>query len=298
MDSNLSYYKIFYTVARTGNISAAAKELFISQPAISKSIQKLEENLSVTLFTRNSRGVALTEDGAVLFHYISSAFETLRQAEEELQKRTALGIGHLKIGVSTTLCRHMLLPLLKDFIKQHPHIKITIDCQSTNKTLSLLEQEKIDIGLVAKPEKRAALHFHSLGKIEDIFVATETYMHNLSLRETTNTADIFENATLMLLDKDNMTRKYIDNYIGENSIQTSDLIEISSMELLIEFAKINLGIACVVKEFVKTELDNGTFIELPLSRPIPKREVGFVYLKTRNVSDSLKSFLKAMGFGE
>lgn len=295
MDSNLSYYKIFYTVAKTGNISAAAKELFISQPAISRSIQKLEENLSVTLFTRSSRGVQLTEDGTVLFHYIASIFETLQQAEDELQKRTSLGIGHLKIGVSTTLCRHMLLPLLKDFIKQYPHIKITIDCQSSNKTLSLLEQEKIDIGLVAKPEKRAAFHFYSLGKIEDIFVATETYMHNLSLRETADTADIFENATLMLLDKDNMTRKYIDHYIVQNSINTSDLIEISSMELLIEFAKINLGIACVVKEFVKTELEDKTFIEIPLSHPIPKREVGFVYLKTRNVPASLNSFLRAIG---
>ena len=69
MDQNLSQYRIFYAVAKAGNISRAAKELYISQPAISKSISKLEDSLNTVLFTRNSRGVQLTDEGQVLFEH-------------------------------------------------------------------------------------------------------------------------------------------------------------------------------------------------------------------------------------
>ncbi|MEF2735064.1 MAG: LysR family transcriptional regulator, partial [Blautia sp.] len=109
MDQNLSLYKVFYTVANTGNISKAAAELYISQPAISKSIRKLEQNLEVTLFSRNSRGVHLTEEGEVLYDYVQKAFYSLQLGEMQLKKINELGIGHLRIGVSTTLCKYVLL---------------------------------------------------------------------------------------------------------------------------------------------------------------------------------------------
>ena len=79
MEQHLSQYRIFYAVAKTGNISKAAKELFISQPAISKAISKLEESLGLPLFTRNSRGVQLTVEGQVLFSLVSNAFDTLNR---------------------------------------------------------------------------------------------------------------------------------------------------------------------------------------------------------------------------
>ena len=213
MDQNLSLYKVFYTVANTGNISKAATELFISQPAISKSIRKLEQSLDVTLFSRNSRGVQLTEEGELLYDYVQRAFYALQTGEERLKKINELGIGHLHIGVSSTLCKYMLLPYLKEFIAQHPHIRITIECQSTYHTLQLLRENKIDLGLIGKPERYHHIHFDSLGEIEDIFVATQSYLDNLSLR-TNNREDILKSATLMLLDKENITRQYIDDYLS------------------------------------------------------------------------------------
>ena len=249
MDQNLSLYKVFYTVANTGNISKAAAELFISQPAISKSIRKLEQSLDVTLFSRNSRGVQLTEEGEVLYDYVQRAFYALQTGEAQLKKINDLGIGHLHIGVSTTLCKYMLLPYLKEFIAQHPHIRITIECQSTYHTLQLLRENKIDLGLIGKPERYHHIHFDSLGEIEDIFVATQSYLDNLSLR-TNNREDILKSATLMLLDKENITRQYIDDYLSLFHIENNNLLEVSTMDLLIEFAKIGLGVACVIRQFV------------------------------------------------
>ena len=111
MNQNLSSYRIFYTVAAAGNISKAAKALYISQPAISKSIQKLEDGLGCRLFSRSSRGVVLTEEGTLLFEHVRAAFETLTLGEEKLKRSIELGVGHLKIGVSSTLCKYILLPL-------------------------------------------------------------------------------------------------------------------------------------------------------------------------------------------
>ena len=290
MNQNLSSYRIFYTVANTGNISKAAKELYISQPAISKSIQKLEESVGCKLFSRSSRGVVLTDEGKLLYEHVSEAFETLTMGEEKLKRSIELGVGHLKIGVSSTLCKYLLLPYLKEFIRQNPHISISISCQSTNDTLKLLEDNKIDIGLIGKPENLKNIHFDFLEEIEDIFVAAKDYLRNLKARGIQKD-HILQSSTLMLLDKNNMTRQYIDDYLQENQIIIKDSIDISDMDLLIDFARIGVGVACVIKNFVRQDLENGTLMEIPLGFPIHKREVGFAYKTTTKPSKSLAEFI-------
>lgn len=290
MIQSLSCYRIFYTVAKTGNISKAAKELYISQPAISKSIQKLEESMNCELFRRSSRGVSLTEEGELLYSHVKVAFETLALGEDRLRNSIELGVGHLKIGVSSTLCKYMLLPYLKEFIKLYPHINISITCQSTNDTLKLLEENKIDVGLIGKPESLKNIDFYYLAEIKDIFVATKDYLRNLKARGVKEDR-ILQSSTIMLLDKNNMTRQYIDDYLQENHIVVQDSIDISSMDLLIEFAKISVGVACVIREFVKKELADGALIEIPLGFPIHKREVGFAYKKSVKPSKSLELFV-------
>lgn len=290
MNQNLSSYRIFYTVANTGNISKAAKELYISQPAISKSIQKLEESVGCKLFSRSSRGVVLTDEGKLLYEHVSEAFETLTMGEEKLKCSIELGVGHLKIGVSSTLCKYLLLPYLKEFIRQNPHISISISCQSTNDILKLLEDNKIDIGLIGKPENLKNIHFDFLEEIEDIFVAAKDYLRNLKARGIQKD-HILQSSTLMLLDKNNMTRQYIDDYLQENQIIIKDSIDISDMDLLIDFARIGVGVACVIKNFVREDLENGTLVEIPLGFPIHKREVGFAYKTTTKPSKSLAEFI-------
>ena len=290
MNQNLSSYRIFYTVANTGNISKAAKELYISQPAISKSIQKLEESVGCKLFSRSSRGVVLTDEGKLLYEHVSEAFETLTMGEEKLKRSIELGVGHLKIGVSSTLCKYLLLPYLKEFIRQNPHISISFSCQSTNDTLKLLEDNKIDIGLIGKPENLKNIHFDFLEEIEDIFVAAKDYLRNLKARGIQKD-HILQSSTLMLLDKNNMTRQYIDDYLQENQIIIKDSIDISDMDLLIDFARIGVGVACVIKNFVREDLENGTLVEIPLGFPIHKREVGFAYKTTTKPSKSLAEFI-------
>lgn len=184
MIDNLNYYHVFYTVAKAGSISKAANQLFISQPAVSKVISNLEETMGTTLFIRNSRGVTLTEEGDVLFAYVERALENISKGEESLKKHNALGIGHIRIGVSTSLCKHILLDYLQNFIKENPHIKVSIDCHSTLNTIKLLKNEEIDIGLICNTDLPNDIIYTPVKNIHDIFVASNDYLDNFSLRET------------------------------------------------------------------------------------------------------------------
>ena len=289
MEQHLSQYRIFYEVARCGNISRAAKELYISQPAISKAIGKLEESLGTRLFLRNSRGVQLTPEGNVLFQHVSDAFDSLSRGEKELKRIHDFHIGQLKIGVSNTLCKYVLLPYLKSFVEKYPHVNITIESQSTAHTLEMLEARKIDIGLVAEPRARRGLNFTPVMEIHDGFVCTPAYMENLTLREGP-APDIFKTGNIMLLDRSNMSRKHLDTYLSDRDIEVNQLLEVTDMALLIEFARIGLGIACVILDFVSDDLKNGTLMEVPLDAPIPRRVIGFA-CRPQDQSQTLREFL-------
>ena len=313
IESTLSSYRIFNTVAETGNLSKAAKALYISQPAISRAVSKLEQNLSVKLFIRSSRGVHLTEEGKLLYEHTKSAFDALRQGEENLRRIHNLGEGTLRIGVSTTLCKNLLMPQLQKFIQKYPHIKINICCHSTYEIMDLLEEGKIDIGLISEPNSLHNLEFITVTELEDTFVATENYLKNLKLREQQEAASqntparknrrshekkasdsalsFFKNGTLMLPDEKHISRLHIEDYFNKNRIETGQILEFGTMDMLIDFSKIGLGIGCVVKEFVAQELENHTLIELTLPVKPGKRNIGFAYNKTTLQADPVKNFI-------
>lgn len=295
---NLNLYHIFYTVAGCGNISSAAKELFISQPAISKAVSKLEGNLDVKLFTRNSRGVRLTMEGELLYKQLDAAFRAIRQGEENLKRNRELGVGELSIGVSTTLCKYVLLPYLQEFIKENPYIKISISCRSSYETIAALEDGTLDIGLIGEAERMNHLQFYPVQEINDIFVTTEKYLEllkeKLHIQGSVKSRDmnrVLSHSTLLLLDKNNITRQYIDKYMILQNITPEQQLEITTMDLLIEFAKIGLGAACVISNFVEKELRDGTLIRLPMPEPIPARKIGFACKKQANPTVPMMKFM-------
>ncbi len=288
MQQSLSLYHVFSTVARTGNISLAAKELFISQPAISKSIQKLEENLDTTLFKRSSRGVVLTPDGELLYTKTREAFSLLQEGEAAILHNRSRDIPRLRLGASSTLSKYVLLPRLKSYITQFPQTRIAISCQSTYQTLRLLDEEKIDMGLIGRPKKLQSYSFRPLLSIQDTFVSTEQYLNNQ--QKLYPEEPLFHTATFMMLDEENITRQIVGTTLKEHQIEPSHILEVTSMDLLIQFAKISLGIACVIREFVQQELSEKILTEVPIGFVFPKREVGFVCRKGEENQPLLKYF--------
>lgn len=290
---NLNLYYIFYITALSGNISNAAKRLYISQPAVSKAIAKLEKNLEVTLFTRSSRGVKLTQEGELLCKQLKEAFSSIEKGEDSIKKSTQLGMGQLSIGVSTTLCKYVLLPMLPEFRKENPYVRLSILCQSTNSTLLALEREELDIGLVGEPEKANGCRFYPIRQIQDIFVTTKQYLSQVSMQPDFREGQLSsENVTLLLLDKDNATRQYVEKYFMDQRLTPSSILEISTMDLLIEFAKAGLGVACVIGDFVEKELKEGSLIQFPVSTPIPPRKIGFACKSNTNPTPVMEKFMQ------
>lgn len=288
----LSLYHIFAAVAEAESISKAAKDLYISQPAVSKSIQKLEETLNTQLLIRQSRGVELTQEGQLLYGYIHNAFESITAGENTLKHIQELGIGHIKIGVSSTLCKHILLPQLKRFLAIHPHTQITIVCQSTAHTIHLLENKEIDIGLIAQPDNNKNLTCIPAGKLIDTFVATPQYINSLCERMQIDDEQVLENANLILLDKKNVTRRFVDTYLNKWKIDTDNAMEVNSMELLIDFVKTGLGAGSLIRQFVETELETGQLIELKTPEPMTIRQVCFAHSASIPPTGSVKAFLE------
>lgn len=300
-NQNLNLYYIFYITAGCGNISLAAKELFISQPAISKAISKLESNLGCVLFTRNSRGVKLTLEGELLYKQLDTAFHAISLGEETLKRNGELGVGELSIGVSSTLCKYVLLPYLKDFVRKNPYVKVSISCQSTNETIEALENGTLDIGIVGETDRMEQLDFIPLTDIQDTFVTTKEYMELLCKKadisypiQGKDANKLLSNATLLLLDQNNITRQYIDKYMILQDITAEQQLEVTSMELLIEFAKIGLGVACVIENFVKEELANESLIPFPLKSPIPTRNIGIAMKNKMTPTVSMQKFIEVV----
>lgn len=347
MIDNLNYYRVFLAVAETGSISRAAEQLYISQPAVSKSIRNLEDALTVRLIDRSSRGITLTEHGQLLYDHLREAFASIRTAEEELQQINMLGIGELRIGASTSLCRNILLSYLSDFIMKYPHIKLFISCHSTMTTIRKLEEGSIDLGLICETNLPDKLSYHPLQEIHDIFVVNPSYLEHLYIREqaaersienpwllagnvtsllgaaTTRTSatthaaasrasasshaaapsflpdmpteEILEKSHLLLLEQGNVTRNHLDHYFYQQNIQPGQVLDVNNMDLLIDFAKIGMGVSSVVKEFATEALEGGHLIELPMKPPVPSRTVGFSINLQRRQSSSLQKFLQVLG---
>lgn len=292
--NQLNLYHIFYTVAQCGNISAAAKKLYISQPAVSKSISRLEENFSSPLLVRSSRGVALTENGHLLYRQLETAFQAIRQGEEMIRRNDLLGAGSLSVGVSTTLCKYVLLPYLQDYIAANPYVKVSLSCQSTYETIAALENGSLELGLVGESDRLESSHltFLPIREIHDIFVCSPEYLDKLQ-NQTGSTAspDLLSQGTFLLLDKHNVTRQYIDRHMLLQDIMMEHQIEVTTMDLLIDFARIGLGIACVIGEFVQDELEKGSLVECSIREPIPSRRIGFAYPKSAKPSAAMNAFL-------
>ena len=175
MSVKLELYRVFKEVAEAGNITAAAQDLYISQSAVSQSIKQLEGELQTRLFARNSRGVALTPDGRMLYEYVRSAIGLLETGEEKLSQSRELQMGHLTIGASDTVTSQFLLPYLERFHRQYPAIHIQIVSGRSHKVLGLLQSGKVDIAFASTPQESASLETHPCFATHSVFVAAADY---------------------------------------------------------------------------------------------------------------------------
>lgn len=289
MVSKLDLYKVFCKVAMCKSFSKAAKDLYMTQPAVSQSIMQLERELDIRLFNRTPRGVSLTNEGSILYEYVNSAINLIDVGEEKILEFKHLTAGELKIGVGDTISRYYLLPYLEAFHIQYPNIKFKIENGTTFELCSMVKSGEIDIALCNFPLDDSTLEQIPCAEIHDIFVCGEKYTHLLAKPLS------FEEVVklpLILLEPNSNSRKFVEEYLLSKGEKIYPEFELGSHDLLLEFARINLGIACVTKEFSQEYIKKGLLYEVPLIEEIPKRNIGVCFLKSVSLSPASARFIE------
>lgn len=291
MIDKIALYRSFAAVARCESISAAAKLLFVTQPAVSSDILELEDVLGVTLFYRTNRGVRLTTEGEVLYEHVRSAFAFLDSGEDAIREMTGLHSGTLRIGASDMTLRFYLLDHIRAFCRRYPQIKLTITNNPTPRTLEALREGSIDFGVISEGDAQAqeGLCCLPVRQIRDIFVCAPTCP--LAGQPSVPPKQLQEHG-LIMLEKNTSTRRYLRSVEGYESLEAD--IELATSELIIEFAKRGMGVAAVVEDFAADALQSGALCRIDLEKPLAPRQLQLVYSRRLPLSAAARAMLKTL----
>lgn len=278
MNIDFELYRIFYVVANNQNITKASQELMISQPAVTKSIKNLEEQLGGTLFVRTKKGVTLTPEGKELYKYIKQAIEFINNGEHQFSSLKNLEIGSIRIGVSTTLTKTFLLPYLEKFHQSYSKIDIQIFTYLTSDLVEMMRNGSIDIIILNLPfnDTKQELNIIPCKEVQDCFIVSEHY--KFLAQKKIPLAEL-NNYPLILQAPKSNTRIFLDTFCLKHKVILKPNINIASYSLVVEFAKIGLGIGYATKNYIKKELANKELYELKTIPSLPKRQIGIAYSK-------------------
>ncbi|WP_426452676.1 LysR family transcriptional regulator [Paenibacillus sp. S-38] len=291
---NLEWYRIFLHTARQLNLTKAAQELHITQPSVSYALKQLEEALGLTLFHRLPKGVELTEEGRALLGYVEQSFAVLDSAQKHLQNLKQLSEGEIRIGASDSLIKHLLLPQLNAFHKDYPGIRIRLSHGRTPDITRRLKEGEIDCALVHMPMDDPQLNIRTLAVLEDCFVVGEAYQAHA---ERPLTAKELAELPLILLSPGSSTRVFVEQWFAARGLTVKPDIELGSIDLLAEFAKLGYGAAFISRSFVQEELRDGKLRELRLEDPLPARSIGFAVRRDRKLSAAAEGFVRMLQDG-
>lgn len=280
MNINFELYKVFYEVAKSGSISKGAQNLMISQPAVSQSIQTLENELGGKLFVRTQKGVNLTNEGRELYSYIKDGMTYFINGTNKFMSLKSLESGVLNIGASASVSENYLMPYLNKFRNLYPNVKISIVNDLTDNLLKELRNGNLDIVIASIKNDIKDLKVEYICELHDIFVS--------------NKKDKLDNLNGILLQKSpSVTRKNFDKYIDANNLEFDCKMEIVSHRLLVNFIENGFGIGLVTKEYVKDKL-NKSLYEVDTKYKIPTRKLCYAIKDDVYPTFSTKKFIELL----
>ena len=287
MDINLELYKVFYCVATTLSFSDAAKELYISQSAVSQSIKMLEKRLGMTLFVRSTKKVRLTTEGEILLKHVEPAIALIQRGEKQLQDSQTLNAGQVRIGASDTICRYFLVPFIREFHQKHPGVLIKVTNSTSFGCVDLLENNQVDLIIVNAPNIKLnrVRSTEVIREFHDVFVANPTAFPFAGRR-----ADLAElqNYPILMLERNSTTSEHLYNIFLQNQLELVPTLEVTSNDLLMDFARIGLGIA-FLPDYCVTESEDLRIMET--TTELPARKLVLARQEQVPLSPAAESFI-------
>ena len=295
MNINYEYYKVFYYVSQQGSLTGAARELCISQPAVSQALRQLEGEVGVKLFSRTSRGVQLTREGEVLYRYVRAGVESLMEGERMVEQMRDKDTGEVRIGASDMTLQFFLLPFSEKFHQQYPGIKVNVTNAPTPETIDSLRWGKIDFGVVSTPfRSQGEIQSVPVKEIRNVFIAGTRFEY---LKGRKLDYSVLRKVPCIFLESNTSTRSFMDQFLRQQGIQVKPEFELAISDMVVQFAKRNMGVGCVVEGFAREALERGEVFELNFDHPMPKRQICVVTAEKAVISLAGRSLLE-MVMGE
>lgn len=289
---NLDLYRVFYTVAKSGSLTKAAEELYISQPAVSRSIKQLELQLGVNLFTRTHRGMVLSaQGGKMIFAEVERALNLLEQAENRIAEVKNSATGTIRIGASDTIFEYFLADKIVEFHERFPDVKIELTADFTPETIAKLKADKCDVAFVNLPitaDSEVKLHGNCM-RLNDIFITSDKYAQQSGgvlplskLREY----------PLIFMAENTVARRSLENFLSSVGVSLAPAIEVGSWDLMKRLVAKGMGIGVIPREYAMRELEEKQLYEVQTDLKLPVRSIGILLMKNAPISYALHCFIE------
>ena len=269
---NLNLYRIFCKVAQSKSYSEAAEKLNLSVANISMQITNLENQLSLKLFNRESKGITLTEDGKELYDIVNKSISSFDFVEKLAKDKNEISSGSIKIACPSHFTSYFLMDKIEQVKKDFPELNITIICEvDINKMIELLQNHEVNFAITDANIEKGNIEIEELLAIDNIFVS-KAPLTITDIKEIENLNCISN------LENTRTTRKLKETLQKFDVNIKADIIS-DATEVRVEAVKKNMGIAYVIKESVKKELKNKELYEVELPIELPKVNINLMYLK-------------------
>ena len=288
---NYTYMKVFYTVAKHQNISSAAKELDVTQPAVSRIISNIEKEYNTTLFFRSKNGVVLTREGNRLYESIKNPFKQLEKIETDISANT-LKETTIHVGATATSLECFLFKVLDDIKRKYPSVKMRIYTASSSSLLNKVEDGTIDFAFITTPYKVSEdLEIEDVFKIHNILIAPISYKTKISgpisIKKLVNYPFIF-------LNKEMQFREHVESFLNKYNVKIKPVYEIDSSSMLIPLVENDCGLTFVPEESAENSIAKGRCFKVELLEEMPIRYISFVSRKNSFYSKQTREVKKAI----
>lgn len=288
---NLDLYKIFYTVARSGSLTKAADELFISQPAVSQSIRLLETQLGMTLFNRGHKGMELSaQGGELIIDDVEKALRLLCGVEDKVSALRHSAQGTLRIGASETIFKYCLADPIVEYHKLYPDVKFELVSDLSPKIIEYLKADRCDIGFLNLPldADEGVVVGETVMLLNDVFIAGEPYK---DLKGKKLSIWDLQKYPLLLMEEHTVSRTSFNHYTDNLGIKLHPMIEVDSWGFMKKLVSDGMGIGCIPREYAQSRIAQGLLFELDVEPLLPTRSVGIALPKNASMSYALRAFV-------
>lgn len=292
MNSNFEYYKIFYYVAKYENLTKAATALKTSQPAVTRTIHKLEGELGCRLFTRSKTGMKLTPEGRTFYGYVAAGCAQFFKGENDLSNLISLENGTIYISATETALRCYLFQAMEEFNSLYPNVRFKILNNSTTESVNAVKEGKVDLAFVsANLQVAKPLRMKILRKYRDILIAGMRFEELKAGKEELSLKELVSYPWISLT-AETITRRFLNEYFEKNGLTFAPDMELATTDMILPAVRHNLGLGFIPAEFADAELKSGQVFEIKVKEKLPERNIILIYDMEYPQSIAAKEFQK------